>query len=183
MRRRRVVALLLTALGMGGAVWWLGASGHTRPAPAPDHALRTSEGSTMEKFSLLETQRNQMRWEILADVAQVDPKREITTITGVHFTLFSATHGPVLITARQGVVQNQSKTMRVCGDVRLVVGGDFSLTTECLQWHPATQELAAETPVVVHMGNVQAEGRGFRGSFMAEHFEIRDQVHARWRVP
>jgi len=137
----------------------------------------------MEKFSLLETQRNQRRWEILADVAQVDAKRETTTITGVQFTLFSAKHGPVLITARQGVVQNQSKTMQVCGDVRLVVGGDFVLTTECLHWHPATQELAAETPVVVHMGNVQAEGQGFRGSFVAEHFEIRDQVHARWRAP
>jgi lipopolysaccharide export system protein LptC len=73
--------------------------------------------------------------------------------------------------------------MQVCGDVRLLIGAAFSLVTDCLQWHAAAQELAANTPVVVQMGNLQAEGHGFLGSLAAERFELHDQVRARWGGP
>lgn len=181
--RRLGVALLLTMMIGGALWWWAGASGFARQAPSRGQARHDSNGSTMEKFSLLETQRNHTRWAILADAAQVDPKLAITTITGVRFTLFSATHGPVQVIARNGVVQNQSKNLRVCGAVRLEMGQSFSLVTECLQWHAATQELEADTPVVVRMGDLYAEGRGFLGSLARERFEIREQVHARWGGP
>ncbi len=134
----------------------------------------------MEKFALRDTQRNQTRWEILADVALVDPQRDITTIEGVRLTLFSAKHGPVKVSAHHGIIQNQSKDMQVCGDVHLVVEQVFSLNTECLQWRAGEQALETDTPVMVQMEHLQAEGRGFRGVLAEERFEIQQQVRAQW---
>lgn len=181
---RVVVAIFLGAMVLGGGAWlWSRSSGGAWQVRFKDLAVDKSDGMTMEKFSLLEMQRNQKRWEILADVARVDEKRGLTTIEGVHFTLFSPKHGPVQITGRRGVIQHDSKNMQMCGDVRLLVGAVFSLATDCLHWHAAEQELAANTPVVVHMGNLQAEGRGFLGSLAVERFEIHEQVRARWGGP
>jgi LPS export ABC transporter protein LptC len=119
----------------------------------------------------------------LADVAQVDPQINTTTLEGVHLTLFSAKHGTVQITARRGVIQNESKNMQVCGDVRLVMGDEFALTTECLQWLAVEQSLATDTPVIVEMGSLHVEGQGFRGWIAEERFEVHEQVLARWIEP
>jgi LPS export ABC transporter protein LptC len=167
----------------GVAWWWLAApdkGGRESSLPTPDEPVR---GLRMEKFSLRDTQRHQTRWEILADIAQVDPRANTTAIEGVNLTLYSVQHGTVQVTARQGLIQNQSRDMRVCGDVRLVVGQEFSLRTECLQWHASEQALDTETAVSVHMGNLQVEGQGFRGWIAEERFEIQHQVLARWSEP
>ena len=66
---------------------------------------------------------------------------------------------------------------------RLVMGDEFSLTTECLQWIAAEQTLAADTPVTVEMGSFHVEGQGFRGWIAEERFEVREQVLARWSEP
>lgn len=181
---RRLAALIaLSGVMLGGAALWFRVSGISWQAGLP-HAIRQADhGIRMEKFALRDTQRHQTRWEILADVAQVDQRADTTTIEGVHLTLFSAKHGTVLVTARRGIIQNQSKNMQVCGDVRLVMGEEFSLTTECLQWHAAEQALAADTPVTVEMGNFHVAGQGFRGWIAEERFEVREQVLARWSEP
>ncbi|MGH8057283.1 MAG: LPS export ABC transporter periplasmic protein LptC [Candidatus Entotheonellia bacterium] len=177
--RRGVVALFVGALVLSGAGWWW-----LREAGSPPQATPLQrDGSTMEKFALVETQRSQTRWKILADMAWVNPKLDTTTIERVHFTLFSARHGQVEVTGRRGVIQNQSKNMQICGDVQLSVGQDFSLITECLRWSVSEQVLETDAPVTVRMGNLRAEGRGFRGSVAEERFEIPEQVQARWEEP
>jgi len=178
--RRLLLSALLALIVLGGATWWFYLSGTpwqvalTRAIVPPEHGIR------MEKFALRDTQRQQTRWEILADAAQVDPQANTTMLDGVHLTLFSANHGTVQVRARQGVIQNQSKNMQVCGDVRLVMGEEFSLTTECLQWFAGEQTLAADTPVSIEMGDFHVEGQGFRGWIAEERFEVHEQVFARW---
>ena len=182
MRRLALWIGLALAL-LGGAAGWFRLAGApwraalTGVAVSPGHAIR------MEKFALRDTERYQTRWEILADVAEVDPQVNTTTLDGVHLTLFSAKHGTVQVTARRGVIQNESKNMHVCGDVRLAMGEEFSLTTECLQWFAGEQTLAANTPVTVEMGGFHVEGQGFRGWIADERFEVHEQVVARWSEP
>jgi LPS export ABC transporter protein LptC len=182
--RRLALVMALSAVVIGGAAWWwYRAVDHASWTASSDLTVALMQGSTMEKFSLRDTQSHRTRWEILADVAQGDPKGDITTMEGVHLTLFSAKHGTVQVTGRRGVIENRSKDMRVCGDVQLVVGQEFALTTECLQWRAAEQALETDTPVAIQMGYLQVEGRGFRGWLGEERFEIREQVLARWSEP
>jgi LPS export ABC transporter protein LptC len=175
-----ILGMGLSLALLGGVAWWFAAPHKGGPASwlpttdAPVHGMR------MEKFSLRDTQSLQTRWEILADSAQVDPRADTTAIEGVHLTLYSVQHGAVQVTARRGLIQNRTRDMRVCGDVRLVVGETFSLTSECLQWHASEQALDTETAVSVQMGNLQVEGQGFRGWIAEERFEIQHQVLARW---
>ena len=177
--RQTVVMLVLAGVVMGGGVWWWAReSSATRQPSLIEHS-----GSTMEKFALQEMQGNHKRLKILADVAQVNPRLDFTTIERVHLTLYSAKHGQVEVTGRSGTIENQSKNMRVCGDVRLAVGEEFSLMTECLRWNAAEQALESETPVTIRTGNLRAEGLGFRGSFAEERFEILEQVRAHWEEP
>ncbi len=181
--KRLAVAIVLATVVLGTAAWWFRLAGTPRPAMVASTILRQEHGIRMEKFSLRDTQRQQTRWEILADVAQVDPLTNATTLEAVDLTLFSGKHGTVRVTARRGVIQNQSKNMQVCGEVRLVMGEEFSLTTECLQWVAAEQALVADTPVSVEMGNFYVEGQGFRGWIAEERFEVHEQVLARWSEP
>jgi LPS export ABC transporter protein LptC len=181
--RRLALPIALAMVALGVAVWWFRLSGTLWQAALTSAIVQQEHGIRMEKFSLRDTLRQQTRWEILADIAQVDPQADTTTIEGVHLTLFSAKRGTVQVAARRGVIQNQSKNMQVCGDVRLVMGEEFSLTTECLQWFAAEQTLAADTPVAVEMGNFHAKGQGFRGWIAEERFEVHEQVVARWNEP
>jgi len=181
--RRVALSIALAVVVLGGAAWWFRLSGTPWQATLTEAILHQEHGIRMEKFSLRDTQRQQTRWEILADVGQVDRQADTTTLEGVHLTLFSARYGTVQVTARRGVIQNQSKNMQVCGDVRLVVGEEFSLITECLRWFAAEQALAADTPVTVAMGNFYVEGQGFRGWVAEERFEVHEQVLARWSEP
>jgi LPS export ABC transporter protein LptC len=181
--RRLALAIALAVLALSGAAWWFYLSGTPWEAALTGAIMPQEHGIRMEKFALRDTQRQQTRWEILADIAQVDPQANTTTLEGVHLTLFSAQYGTVLVLARRGVIQNQSKNMQVCGDVRLIVGEEFSLTTECLQWFAGEQALAADTPVTVEMGNFHVEGQGFRGWIAEERFEVHEQVLARWNEP
>jgi LPS export ABC transporter protein LptC len=181
--RRLALSIILAVVLLSGAVWWLYRSGAPWKAALTSTMVLQEHGIRMEKFALRDTQRQQMRWEILADVAQVDPQANTTALDGVHLTLFSANHGTVQVQARQGLIQNQSKNMQVCGNVRLVMGEEFSLTTECLQWFAGEQTLTADTPVTIEMGNFHVEGQGFRGWIAEERFEVDEQVFARWSEP
>jgi LPS export ABC transporter protein LptC len=175
-----ILGMGLSLAILGGAAWWLATPHKGWQASWRPTTDATGHGMRMEKFSLRDTQGLKTRWEILADAAQVDPRVDTTAIEGVHLTLYSVQHGAVQVTARQGLIQNRTRDMRVCGDVRLVVGEAFSLTTECLQWHAADQALDTDTAVSVRMGTLQVEGQGFRGWIVEERFEIQHQVLARW---
>jgi LPS export ABC transporter protein LptC len=181
--RRLAISIIFALMVLSGAVWWFYLSGTPWEAVLTSTIMPQEHGLRMEKFALRDTQRQQTRWEILADAAQVDPQANTTRLDGVHLTLFSANHGTVRVQARQGMIQNQSKNMQVCGDVRLVMGDEFSLTTECLQWFAGEQTLASDTPVTIEMGNFHVEGQGFRGWIAEERFEVHEQVFARWSEP
>jgi LPS export ABC transporter protein LptC len=181
--RHLVFSIILALIVLSGAAWWFYLSGTPWEAALTSTIVQQELGIRMEKFALRDTQRQQTRWEILADAAQVDPQANTTTLDGVYLTLFSTTHGTVQVRARQGIIQNQSKNMQVCGDVRLVMGEEFSLTTECLQWFAGEQTLTADTPVTVEMGNLHVEGQGFRGWIAEERFAVHAQVFARWSEP
>jgi LPS export ABC transporter protein LptC len=181
--KRLVLSIALVLAILSGATWWFYLAGTPWQAALSSAIVRPEHGIRMEKFALRDTERYQTRWEILADVAQVDPQVNTTTLEGVHLTLISAKHGTVQVTARRGVIQNESKNMQVCGDVRLVMGDEFALTTECLQWIAVEQSLTADTPVSVEMGSLHVEGQGFRGWIVDERFEVREQVLARWSEP
>jgi LPS export ABC transporter protein LptC len=181
--KRLVLSIALVLAILSGATWWFYLAGTPWQAALSSAIVRPEHGIRMEKFALRDTERYQTRWEILADVAQVDPQVNTTTLEGVHLTLISAKHGTVQVTARRGVIQNESKNMQVCGDVRLVMGDEFALTTECLQWIAVEQSLTADTPVRVEMGSLYVEGQGFRGWIVDERFEVREQVLARWSEP
>ena len=180
---RLALSIVLVLAILSGSVWWFYWAGTPWQAALTSAIVTPEHGIRMEKFALRDTERYQTRWEILADVAQVDPRANTTTLEGVHLTLFSAKHGTVQVTARRGVIQNESKNMQVCGDVRLVMGDEFALTTECLQWIAVEQTLAADTSVTVEMGSFHVEGQGFRGWIADERFEVREQVLARWSEP
>jgi LPS export ABC transporter protein LptC len=186
--KRLALLIAFSGVVLGGVVLWFffsgtPVSGLSWQVGLPLAITREEHGIRMEKFALRDTQRQQTRWEILADVAQVDQQADTTTIEGVHLTLFSAKYGMVLVTARRGIIQNQSKNMQVCGDVRLVMGDEFALATECLQWNSGEQALAADTPVIIAMGNFHVAGQGFRGWIAEERFEVHEQVLARWSEP
>jgi LPS export ABC transporter protein LptC len=181
--KRLALSIVLTMVVLGMVVWWSRLAGTPWQAVMTSAIIQPEHGIRMEKFSLRDTQRQHTRWEILADVAQVEPKGTATRLETVHLTLFSAKHGAVQVTARRGVIENQSKNMQVCGEVRLIMGEELSLTTECLQWLAAEQTLVADTPVTVEMGNFRVEGQGFRGWMAEERFEVHDQVFARWSEP
>src|SRR5688500_9294817 len=134
-----IVLSILSVVVLGGVALGFRFASTPWKVGLPLAITREEHGIRMEKFSLRDTQRQHTRWEISADVAQVDQQTDTTTLEGVHLTLFSAKHGTVLVTAQRGVIQNQSRNMQVCGGVRLIMGQEFSLTTECLQWHAAEQ--------------------------------------------
>jgi LPS export ABC transporter protein LptC len=182
---RRLWLSLAVGLVMLGTVawWWADTSENGTTIASLQWAKQPPQGIRMEKFSLRDTQHHQTRWEILADVAHVDPKADITRIEGVQLTLFSEKHGTIYVTAHQGVIDNQSRDMQVCGDVRLIVGQEFALSTECLQWHATEQALESTTPVAIDMGALQVQGQGFWGWMAEERFEIHEQVLARWSEP
>jgi LPS export ABC transporter protein LptC len=181
--KRLAVAIAVALVSLGVAVWWFRLPGTSWQAVLTGAIRASDQGVVMEKFALRDTQRSQTRWEILADIAQVDPQGNTTSLEGVHLTLFAAKHGTVQVTAQRGVIQNASKDMQVCGDVRLVMGEEFSLMTECLQWSAAEQTLAADTPVAVEMGDLRVQGQSFRGWIAEERFEVQEQVVARWSGP
>jgi LPS export ABC transporter protein LptC len=178
-----IVLSILSVVVLGGVALGFRFASTPWKVGLPLAITREEHGIRMEKFSLRDTQRQHTRWEISADVAQVDQQTDTTTLEGVHLTLFSAKHGTVLVTAQRGVIQNQSRNMQVCGGVRLIMGQEFSLTTECLQWHAAEQALAADAPVSVAMGNLHVAGQSFRGWIAEERFEVHEQVLARWTEP
>jgi LPS export ABC transporter protein LptC len=165
------------------AWWWFGAAEQRRAPPVSPEPRAQPQGIRMEKFSLRDTQRQQTRWEILADIAHVDPKANTTNIEGVHLRLYSEKHGTVQVTARQGTIDNQSKDMQVCGEVHLSVAEEFVLSTECLRWHAAEQALETDSPVAIRMGGLQVQGLGFQGWIAEERFEIRERVLAQWSEP
>ena len=181
--RRLILSIALALVMLSGAAWWFYLAGTPWQAALRSVITTPEHGIRMEKFALRDTERYQTRWEILADVAQLDPQVNTTTLEGVHLTLFSAKHGTVQVTAQRGVIHNGSKNMQVCGDVRLVMGDEFALTTECLQWLAVEQSLTADTPVSVAMGSLHVEGQGFQGWIADERFEVREQVLARWSEP
>jgi LPS export ABC transporter protein LptC len=181
--KRLALSIALVLAVLGATAWWFRLASIPWRGVLTKAIVQQEPRIRMEKFSLRDTQRHQTRWEILADVAQVDPQANATMLEAVHLTLFSAQHGTVQVTARRGVIHNQSKNMQVCGEVRLVMGEEFSLTTECLQWFAAEQALVADTPVAVEMGNFHVEGQGFRGWIAEERFEVHEQVLARWSEP
>jgi LPS export ABC transporter protein LptC len=181
--KRLTLVTIIGAILLGSAMAWPRLFSIPWQGELPLKITREEHGVRMERFSLRDTQQQQTRWEIMADMAQLDQQTDTTTIEGVHLKLFSAKHGTILVTAHRGTIHNPSKNMQVCGDVRLIVGHEFSLSTECLQWHAAEQALTADTPVSVDMGNLRVAGQGFRGWLAEERFEVSEQVTAHWSEP
>ena len=82
--RRLALAIALAVLALSGAAWWFYLSDTPWEAALTGAIIPQEHGIRMEKFALRDTQRQQTRWEILADIAQVDPQANTTTLEGVH---------------------------------------------------------------------------------------------------
>ena len=111
--KRLVLSIALVLALLSGAAWWLYLAGTPWQAALTSAIVSPEHGIRMEKFALRDTERFQTRWEILADVAQVDPQVNTTTLEGVHLTLFSAKHGTVQVSSRMN--RKICRSAAMCG--------------------------------------------------------------------
>ncbi len=71
---RLVISIALVLAILSAAAWWFYLAGTPWQAALSSAIVTPEHGIRMEKFALRDTERYQTRWEILADVAQVDPQ-------------------------------------------------------------------------------------------------------------
>lgn len=183
MRRRntikRLLALAILAVSATLVVLVLvrvredSAPGDTLP-PAPANV-----DVSMEGLHLNEVKDGIKKWDLIAERAEYDKKRDVTLLRTVKMVMFGEKEiKDLTITADRAEYDNKSRDVKMTGHVKAVTSGGMTFTTGRARYDAATSRITTDDRVKLVHQRLTVEGVGMELMLKEKSAKVLDQVSA-----
>jgi len=151
--------------------------------PSPDEALEALPRNidlSMKEIRYTETSDGNRRWMLVADSAAHSMGEGVTRIENINMVFFDRRgNEDVILTARSGSFQVDSRQVEVHGDVVVKSPRGFVLYTEHLTYGEADRMIHTSDPVRMVSEGMELTGKGLRLNVDNHTLELLSSVRAR----
>ena len=171
--------LLLFLAGMGGTIYY-----RMKSVRSPDEPPPQPQGADyrIKDVHINETLKGDLRWQLDAEQAEVFNEEKKTRMRLVKITVFQ-TDRVWVVTGDEGEMQNETRDVRVRGNVVVTSDDGLRFTSEDLHWNAEAKRLWTEGPVTLLRGQTTITGRGFLTEMETERAVIQTRVRVLIKDP
>lgn len=153
-----------------------------RAVPTEEDGAPAVAGANLalQKFEYTETREGRPQWSIVADSAGYRQAAGETLIENLEVIFFGepGQAGEVVLTARHGKVDVNTRNVEIWDDVVVIAGSDYRLLTERLYYDGEQRVVSSSEPVHIVSRGFDIRGRGMRLNVATRKLEVLAEVKA-----
>lgn len=140
--------------------------------------------SRMEKIQLVEDKGGKKTWELEAKSIEQAEETKRFTLQDVKVTYYSKDGRTIVVTGRQGRVNQDSKDVELEGDVVLTTSDGYRVRTNAVSYRHEAKKVTSSDPVEIVGEQIRVVGKGLQVDLEARTFKVlgRVKTHIKGRV-
>lgn len=127
----RKILLILTLSILGLSSFYIFFNSNASVENVVLKALEAGIDIEIENFEVVHEGKEGKKWELKADLARINEKKDLTLLTNVELTIKQGNEQEFWVVADSGSIQNGSKDIQLDGNVKLVTAS--KMVKESLQ--------------------------------------------------
>ncbi len=136
----------------------------------------------VQQIHLVEQTEAGDTWQVIADEAEFYDAQHIIMVHRLRAELLATTAQPLHIVAEHGQIDHTTGNLILRGRVHLTYLDAYTIVTDTLYWHAASQSVQTPEAVTVDGALVHIVGLGLLGQIVEQRFVLQDAVHAIFRT-
>jgi LPS export ABC transporter protein LptC len=125
--------------------------------------IGTDADLKMDRVHIVQNKQGSKNWEMWADTAEVYRKKNYTKLENIHLRFYPKNGKIMDVTADNGLMENESRNMRLRGNVLIKTQDGVSMRTEALQFRPKEKRIDSDEKIFVSGESFRLTGIGLRG--------------------
>ncbi len=170
--------LLLIGSVLASVAFFLLTNTQERFLPKRFELAGTDADLRLKDVFLTEDKGGAKVWELKAEWAQMYHENNKTLLEDIRVKVFVEGRKPVHITGETGELDNESKDIRIRGNVEVVSEDGYTLRTEELRWRNEQREIVTKRPVWIAGKTFRLIGNGLRVKVDEQRFWLENKVKA-----
>lgn len=120
---------------------------------------KTGIDVSIKNLHLIEEKNGTKQWELNADIAEVINSKGITKLKEIQINLFQKNGEDILISADNGIIQNNNKNIELKGNVEVINHEGYTLKTENLKWFSEKKTIRIDSDVEISGTDINITGK------------------------
>jgi LPS export ABC transporter protein LptC len=182
MKKTKFVILMSIVL-IGGIVFislWLNLRNKKVSEKREEVSKVSTEGPHLEKIHFMEDKHGQKTWELEAKSIQQYQDQNLMILDEVKVTFYTKEGGAIIISGKQGKVNQDSKDMELVGDVVLISSDGYQLKTHSISYRHSDKTISTPDPVEIEGEKIRLIGKGMVVDMEAKILKVLNQVKTHW---
>lgn len=174
---RMVLLGFLLAIGGTTAYFLLGSSNHH--LKIGEVSFRDSDADlNIDKVHVVQNTKGVREWELWADSAKVYRQKGLTILKNLKLRFYPKEGEPAYLTAQKGTMQNESRNIRISGDVIILASNGVSMKTDSLYFRSKEKRIDSDSRVLMEGTRFRLVGTGLEGKTDIGHYALKKKVSA-----
>ncbi|MDE0331534.1 MAG: LPS export ABC transporter periplasmic protein LptC [Nitrospinae bacterium] len=178
-RKMLRTVLLGFLLVMGGTIAYflLGSSNHQLnlgeiSLTDPDVDLK------IENMHVVQNTNGVREWELWADSAKVYREKGLTLLKNLRLRVYPKEGESAYVTAKEGTMQNESRNIRINGNVTILASNGVSMKTDSLYFRSKEKRIDSDSQVLMEGARFRLIGTGLQGQTDLGNYKLQEKVSA-----
>ena len=178
-RKMLRIVLLGFLLAIGGTIAYflLGSSNHH--LKIGEVSFRGTDADlNIDKVHVVQNTKGAREWELWADSAKVYKQKGLTILKNLKLHFYPKEGGPAFVTAQQGTMQNESRNIKISGNVTITASNGVSMKTDSLYFRSNEKRIESDSQVLMEGAHFRLVGTGLEGQTDIGHYALMKNVKA-----
>ncbi len=177
-RKIRGILLVILLLLAGSAAYFLIRPPAYRIQAENVSILGSDADLSIDRMHVVQNKQGEKNWELWADTAKIYREKKLTKLESIRIRFYPQNGKPMDITADSGVMENDTRNIRVRGNVVVKTEGGPSLRTESLRFFPKEKRIDTDAKIALAGASFLLTGVGLRGRTDLGRFSLDKKVEA-----
>lgn len=174
---RMVLLGFLLAIGGTIAYFIVGSSSHY--LDAGKISLADSDADlNIDKMHVVQNTKGVREWELWADSAKVYRQKGLTILKNLKLRFYPKEGEPAHVIAQEGTMQNESRNIRISGNVTILASNGVSMKTDSLYFRSKEKRIDTDSRVLMEGSRFRLVGTGLQGRTDLGNYKLKEKVSA-----
>ena len=178
-RKMLRTVLLGFLLVMGGTIVYFIFSSSNHLLSLGGISLTDSDADfNIDKVHVVQNTKGVREWELWADSAKVYRQKGLTILKNLKLRFYPKDGEPSHVTAQEGTMQNESRNIRISGNVTILASNGVSMKTDSLYFRSREKSIVSDSKVLMEGTRFRLVGTGLRGQTDTGKYKLKEKVSA-----
>lgn len=178
-RKMLRTVLLGFLLVMGGTIAYFILGSSNYQLNLGEISLTDSDADfSIDKMHVVQNTKGVREWELWADSAKVYRQKGLTILKNLKLRFYPKEGEPAHVTAQEGTMQNESRNIRISGNVTILASNGVSMKTDSLYFRSKEKRIDSDSRVLMEGARFRLVGTGLQGQTDIGKYKLREKVSA-----